>query len=293
MKKILSLILAIVLVFSLAACGEDDVCEKHIDADGNATCDTCGVEFTCNHADADANNVCDECGAPYSAAPQAPDRDSVAGAIAMALKCIENSAPTAVITDVTRVVGNAAFTLNSHYELRTGTYAGKNATVYTEVEEKLRSVEDGSDTTVESPFETKEYRKEYLQGKGLRETDENGVMGKWKSTGLNFAPAAGSIVLNLSEESITKATYAYATYNNTLSFTVPYDNLEDVFGVNIDGDVYVDADSDVSVTIVNNGAQIISIAISYNIKADAPVPPQTVTMVTTYDYGIHIVEIAE
>ena len=43
MKKILLLIISIVLVLALVACGGDSTCTEHTDADSNGKCDTCGA----------------------------------------------------------------------------------------------------------------------------------------------------------------------------------------------------------------------------------------------------------
>ena len=69
MKKILSLILALTSVFLLAACtgSTSTVCENHIDANGDFTCDTCSAMYICqNHVDANADTYCDTCTAPYT-----------------------------------------------------------------------------------------------------------------------------------------------------------------------------------------------------------------------------------
>ena len=68
MKKLLVLILAIILAFSLVACGGKE-CETHLDTDGNGHCDNCGVEMEKKpcaddaHRDTDNNGKCDVCDA--------------------------------------------------------------------------------------------------------------------------------------------------------------------------------------------------------------------------------------
>lgn len=290
MKKILIAILAICMAFSFVSCGEDEVvCEKHVDADANSLCDVCGEAYVCpGHADADANNTCDVCGAPYTAEPEAPTPDTLDGSIEITLSCYKNSVPTKVVTQVQRTVGKNAYTLDALYTLTTGTCAGKVATKYEAVYDELRTVEDGSDNIVKDVFVEVTEVKEYLLGRGVR---ENG--GTWKSTGLNFAPTAGSIGLNITKDNITDVTFTAAKYNNSISFIVPVDNIEDVFGLNADGDVNIDATSDVAVTILNNGAQITGVVIAYSIKASNNVPAQTVVIATEYSYGIQVVDIVE
>ena len=70
MKKLFAILLALIMVFSLAACDEEP-CTKHTDADGNNLCDNCGATIDsgdkgnapCTHNDADIDGVCDICGA--------------------------------------------------------------------------------------------------------------------------------------------------------------------------------------------------------------------------------------
>ena len=70
MKKLLVLILALVMVFSLASCKTK--CEKkgHLDEDANGVCDRCDFLLTADsphdvHTDTDANGYCDGCGALF------------------------------------------------------------------------------------------------------------------------------------------------------------------------------------------------------------------------------------
>ena len=67
MKKLLSLLLALILcVLPLSACSGEE-CTSHSDADGDGKCDACSAtvetgEATCDtHADADGDLVCDVC----------------------------------------------------------------------------------------------------------------------------------------------------------------------------------------------------------------------------------------
>ena len=68
MKKILTLIIALVMLLTLAACDKSGTKCTHRDSDDNGECDACGADFEdgCdNHRDADDNEKCDECGADF------------------------------------------------------------------------------------------------------------------------------------------------------------------------------------------------------------------------------------
>jgi hypothetical protein len=64
MKKIICLILSLVAVFALFACGEEeannDTCTAHVDEDADWYCDNCGVEI-CDHYDENKDLYCDYC----------------------------------------------------------------------------------------------------------------------------------------------------------------------------------------------------------------------------------------
>ena len=68
MKKLLAFTLAMILAFSLIACG-DGKCETHLDGDLNGKCDNCGFEMEKKpcaedaHVDTAKDGICDKCGA--------------------------------------------------------------------------------------------------------------------------------------------------------------------------------------------------------------------------------------
>ncbi|MBO5879078.1 MAG: hypothetical protein J6Q68_00800 [Clostridia bacterium] len=281
MKKYIAIMLAVLCLFSVVSCN-GTTCEKHVDANEDGKCDVCETEYVCpGHVDADEDEVCDECGAPYVYVPEA---NTVEAALATLISCYANSAPTKVVTNTLRVIGTDAYDLEGTYTLVTGTFAGKVATVYHAQYEELRTVEEGADEIL-SEIKTVEYKKEFLEGKGVR---ENG--GSWKNSGANFAPAAGSIALNISLDDITNVEFTNEKYNNTVTFSVPKAKIKTVFGVT-DGLVNLDADSAVQVTITNNGATVTSVTLSYSIKKSGDVPAQTVTISTVYSYEIQTLTI--
>ena len=65
MKKFLILLLALTLVFVMAACGNNG-CTAHTDADNNGKCDSCGADVEkapcTTHVDENNDKKCDSCG---------------------------------------------------------------------------------------------------------------------------------------------------------------------------------------------------------------------------------------
>ena len=191
------------------------------------------------------------------------------------------SVPTRIQTNTERVYGDNFYTLKGEYILETGKTAdGLLITVQTYEQDKLRTVAEGSDSVVLEPIYTETGSEEFLEGSGRR---TNGK--KWVD-GANFAPTAGSIALNLPYDKLTDVTYTTAKYSNVLSFTVAEDNAADVFGANEDGDCILDNESDVLVTITNNGAVITGVTIEYTVEEDDDFPGQTVVIDTVYGYEL-------
>lgn len=202
-------------------------------------------------------------------------------AIEATLGCYEASVPTRVQTNVERVYGENYYVLKGEYILETGKTAdGLVITVQTYEQDKLRLVEEGADDVVLDPIYTETGSEEFLEGKGRR-TDGK----KWVD-GANFAPSAGSIALNLPLDKLTEITYTEAKYSNVLSFTVPEDNAAEIFGADKKGNCILDVESDVKVTITNNGAVVTGVTIEYTVEEDDDFPGQTVVIDTVYGYEI-------
>ena len=203
----------------------------------------------------------------------------------------ENSLPTKVVTTSTQSIindsGVAVQTLNGKYELVTGTIAGKLATVQTYEQDYIREVAEGANAVVVGPIGTESGSLEYLEGYGRR---TNG--GAWDPNGLNFGPTAGSIAINLDESLLSGVNYTEADGANTLTFTVPNANIAAVFGADTDDVALLTASSDVEVTIVNDGAFVKSITISYSIDGTRYYPERKVVMTTEYEYDVQSVELA-
>ncbi len=259
-------------------CSAEVECKDCIDADGDAKCDVCGGIVECEVCvDSNGDNKCDKCEARLDA-----DRG-----IEATLEAYKNSTPTKVVTNTTidfldlDTEREATYTLTTNRVLITGSIDGKIATVMTTVIDKIRYVSDGATDVVQDFYESIVSTEEFLQGSGSR-TDGK----RWKADGLNFAPAARRITPNLDAEILKRVKYYEALYNNTLTFTVAAEDVDEVFG-----DEKIVTDSDVRVTIVNNGAAVTSITIEYSRESDDLYPAQRIVMTTEYSYDIQKVEL--
>ena len=261
MKKILALILSLALsftcVFALVGCGE------------------------CEHADENGDKICDKCSATY-----VPD---IAG-YAKTVECYKNSLPTKVVTTSVQNFYDyddegekvVVYDLESETVLVTGKSAGLDATVETTTREVLRDIVSSED--VLGPIQTVTSVREYLQGFGQRSNGDEWV------EGVNFAPRLGSIGIDITPENIWDATYTEEAYNNVFSFTVKKDDVAAVFGNTIKD---IATDSDIKVTITNDGAVVTGISLSYSIKAYDNFPERSVEINVTYGYDVEVINIAQ
>ena len=261
MKKILSLILSLALsltcVIALVGCGE------------------------CEHADENGDKICDKCSTPYAA--------DIAG-YAKTIECYKNSLPTKVVTtslqnfydyddDGEKIV---VYDLESETVLVTGKSAGLDATVETSTREVLRDVVSSDD--VIGPIQVVESTREYLQGFGVRTSGDDWVQGT------NFAPRLGSIGIDITLENVWDATYTEQAYNNVFSFTVKKEDVAAVFGKTIKD---LSTDSDIKVSITNDGAVVTGISISYTMKAFDNFPERSVEINVTYGYDVEVINIVQ
>ena len=256
MKKIIALLLSLVLTFGcvmvLAACGE---CDEHVDANGDRKCDECGEDYV----------------APVNG-------------VAQTLAYYANSQPTKVVTSSNQSFYEldydgqkyVVYELNGTTTLVTGTVNGLIATVEKSTRQRLRTVSDEAE--IKNVIETFKNSDEFLQGYGRRSNAINDPYATWDSAGYNFAPSMGSIAINISNEVVKDATYTEAPYNNVFKFTISKADAESVFGSSIT------ADTDITVTIVNDGAVVTSITIEYGIAATGNFPERTVKITTEYGY---------
>ena len=194
---------------------------------------------------------------------------SNAGVIAQMYK---NSAPTKAVSRTVQTTGDIV--LSGTYTLVTGTIGGKAAAVYEEQYQEMRSVESGGEsTTIYDYIKEVHNLYQYVDGKGTRQLDVNthNTISDWNPNGKVFAIEQGSFALYLAGN-ITGEQYDGTTF----SATVPQAKTKAVFGYEIAADV--------SVVVVNNGAEIISVHIEYNLPAEGEVKETHVVMDIEYTY---------
>ena len=182
----------------------------------------------------------------------------------------KNSAPTKAVSKTVQTTGDIV--LSGTYTLVTGTIGGKAAAVYEEHYQEMRSVESGGESTTIYDY-IKDSLYQYVEGKGTRQLDVNthNVISDWNPNGKTYAIEQGSFAINLNGN-VTGEQYNGTTY----TATVPQANTKNVFGYEIAANV--------AVTVVNNGAEIISVRIEYNLPAEGEVKETHVVMDIEYTY---------
>ena len=206
-------------------------------------------------------------------------------------ECYSNSLPTKIVTNTVQQVldndGEVATVLKGSYVTVTGKIGGLNAAVRTYEQDILNTVNSGAGNIVTGPISQEKGVEEFLEGYGRR---TNG--GEWRPKGLNFAPAMGSIAIKFTENDVTNVEYVEQKYNNKLTFTVPINKIEKVFGYDFDGNELIESDTPVKVEITNNGAVVTSVVISYSVEASVDFPARDIIISTTYSYDVEKIEIA-
>ncbi len=197
------------------------------------------------------------------------------------------SAPTKVDVNHTTKIGSVEF--KGTNTLVTGvTSTGNKATVQTWQYETIQTIEDGSsDKIIPVTGEPIKGTREYLEGMGER---YNG--GSWDEEGLDFAPVAGSIAINLSEETMKEMVYTSDKSSYSLSFVVEKANIKSVFGTSLG------VDADVKVVITGNGAVVTGITVTYTApivseNEDVVYPDAEITISTSYTYDVEKVTLSK
>lgn len=213
----------------------------------------------------------------FSCEPTEPQGET--DALDAVLKMYSLSEPTKIVSTQRTILGNV--TLEGEEILVTGSIDGKIATVYTYWYEELLTIEEGGGEVIIGIKDVpREGSKEYFEDKGVRVDG-----GEW-TEGYNFAPATGDIALGLTKENA--GDYAYSDHSFTC--TVKAADTEAVFGRAID--------SDVSVTIMDDGAVITGVVISYTIAGDSgdddvTYPDSQITISTVYTYDFEKVTLVK
>ena len=134
---------------------------------------------------------------------------------------LSSNAPSRIEVTTTQTLGANDVVITSKSTLVTGKYNGKVATIYTYEDEELASVADGATEVVTPMIKKTEGKKEYLEDKGVRVDG-----GKWDEDGEDFAPALGSLTLNVSSKNVNSVT----DKNGVYTCVVPAANTKAVFG---------------------------------------------------------------
>ena len=190
------------------------------------------------------------------------------------------SEPTRVETNYTISLGG--FNLRGNSILATGALSdGSAATVLTYEYPVLQTVQAGAGTEI-TPItgEPLKGSREYVEGKGERIDG-----GAWDEYGMDFAPQAGSIAINVDASLVKNLVYNESGSTRTLSFTVPEANTSQVFGNDYE------ITSDANVVITANSAVVTGLSISYteaieSEDEDIEYPIASITVTVDYSYGI-------
>jgi len=195
------------------------------------------------------------------------------GPLADVSEMYKASSPTKVVTTTKQTVGGLE--LNCSYELVTGYVDNKPASVYTVVNEEIRSVEDGgSNEEVKDMIKRTTKKTEAIEGIGSR---TNG--GEWDPNGSILSINRGRMALNLDKDCVENVNYK----DHTLTFTVSAENAGVVLGEAYSKDIT----GNVEVTIVDDGAVVASIELHYFLKGDESInlvdSEMNVKVLYTYD----------
>lgn len=125
-------------------------------------------------------------------------------------------------SEVTTTISANNLELVSTYTLITGTVGGKAASYFESNVTTMNDVENDQGDLNEKVTKTTKYY--YLEGKGTRTNK-----GRWKADGEDFAPAAGSISLDLKKEYFENTEYFEDSSTQTLVLYIAED-LEETNG---------------------------------------------------------------
>lgn len=191
------------------------------------------------------------------------------------------SQPTKVSAETLHILVEDILELKSSYEIVTGYVDSLPASVYKASIQELRSIEEGGQNE-EIKDLIKSYSRtiEVIEGKGSR---TNG--GDWNPDAEVWEIGRGRMAINLDEALVENVNYD----KHVLTFDIPEENVAAVLGESIGSDV----DGVVSVTIVDDGAVVTSIELSYYVKenAEANLARSEMHIKVVYTYDIERITI--
>lgn len=194
------------------------------------------------------------------------------------LSMYNRQTPTKSVTVATYTFSDTALT--DVTTLVSGKIDGtKNAAELTQVTQRLRTVEDGSNAEIVGPIVTTETIKEYCDGLGLRSKVDGGAWTDWDANGANFATGSGSIILNLNDSKLSNIT----DEGKTITFTVAAANTESVFGKAVSAPI--------NVTVAHDGACVVGITLEYVEAATADTPEMSIRIEISYTYDNELITI--
>ena len=172
-----------------------------------------------------------------------------------------SSVPTKSVTTITEAYDKN--TLTSVHTLTTGQIDGKVVTVLDSTVQTLNniSLEDATSLNLK-PINEKKTSQWYYEGKGI--TYNKGKT--WDASGVDFAPNAGSITINLDESNFKQVTYTKDTEAGveTLVLEVEAEKMDSVLAnFMYEGQTF---GYDSVITIIAAGGRISSIIIEYTIE---------------------------
>lgn len=197
------------------------------------------------------------------------------------------SQPTKVVASTKQVIVSGVVELSCSYEMTTGYVGGNAAYVYTSHVESVRTVEDGGKNDEVKPIKTwAKTIEEYVEGKGVRTTSKNEVdeyVSDWNAEAESKAIGKGKMAINLADKYIEDAKYE----DHVFTFKIPKANVSSVLGKTYSKYIA----GDVQVVITDDGAQITSIELTYNIKGDSDSNVNQSTMYVKVEYSYDIEKI--
>lgn len=166
------------------------------------------------------------------------------------------SQPTKVVASTTQTIIEDVLVLECSYEVVTGYVDGHVASVFKSETQEVRSIEEGGQNDEIKPLiKTTSTIVEAIEGLGTR-TDG----GDWYAEGEVSSIGRGKMAIKLEASLLKEVKYE----NHVLTFVIPKANASKVLGSTYGK--YVD--SDIAVTIKDDGAVVTSVEFNYYLEGD-------------------------